>query len=796
MFGKIKYYEVKDNVVSIEFEHGQATVTVVTPSIINFFSPISSERRPSKAIENLQPAPGEIKTDFAGGQVLVYTSQLKAVVADNFIVDIYDLTGNLLCADYRGEDRPFVRRGTGNDLDIAAEEGHKFEAEQAAQKIRVLKQLQPDSYFYGLGDKTGHLNKRGYHYKMWNTDNPEPHVESFESLYKSIPFFIALTKKTAYGIFFDNSYKTFFDFGKENSQYYSFSAVDGNLDYYFIYGPSAKEVVGGYTFLTGRTPLPQLWTLGYQQSRWSYAPEKRLEEIADDFREKGIPCDVLYLDIDYMDGYRVFTWDDKKFPDHEQMLKRLKDKGFKVVTIIDPGVKKDQGYAIYDQGVKNHYFATDKDGLPYVNRVWPGDALYPDFANQPVRKWWAENQKILVDHGVAGVWNDMNEPASFNGPLPDDVQFNNDGRLTDHREIHNVYGHYMSKATYEGIKAATNKRPFVITRAAYAGTQKYSTVWTGDNQSLWEHLRMSLPMLMNLGLSGLAFSGTDVGGFGFDATAELLSRWVQVGAFTALFRNHSSVFTRDQEPWAFDPQTESINRKYIRLRYRLLPYFYDIMHAEESSGLAMIRPLLLDYQDDEAVYEINDEFMSGSNLLVAPVVAQGQKARTVYLPKGNRWIDYWTQEVFQGGQYIVKQAPLDTCPIYVKEGSTIPLYPVQNYVGEKQITELTLDIYPLTSDGQSLYEHYRDDGESFDYRDGVYNLYNFRQTRKGDQLTIQISEPTAQYAQQYDHFQFVIHAKQVMDLKIDGQTGDMAQSEGAVTVTVPSRAREVSLHLA
>ena len=236
-----------------------------------------------------------------------------------------------------------------------------------------------------------------------------------------------------------------------------------------------------------------------------------------------------------MDGYRVFTWDQQKFPNHEKMLDRLKGQGYKIVTIIDPGVKKDKGYSIYDQGLKNNYFATDRDGIPYVNRVWPGKALYPDFSNQAVRHWWAENQKILVNHGVAGVWNDMNEPASFDGPLPDDVQFNNDGRLTDHREIHNVYGHYMSKATYEGIKTATNKRPFVITRASYAGTQKYATVWTGDNQSLWEHLRMSLPMLMNLGISGFAFCGTDVGGFGFDCTPELLSRWVQVGAFTALF---------------------------------------------------------------------------------------------------------------------------------------------------------------------------------------------------------------------------------------------------------------------
>ncbi|OIL25916.1 alpha-glucosidase, partial [Oenococcus oeni] len=725
MFGKIKFYEKKSNDVSIEFENGRASVDIITPSIINFFSPLYTERRASKAVENLKRMPGKITVDFIDGQVLVYTEKLKVSITDNFMVDIFDLNGKRICSDYRGEDKPFVRRGNDDDGNIAAEEGHQLEEERKSQKIKILKQLNPGSYFYGLGDRTGHLNKLGYHYKMWNTDNPNPHVESFETMYKSIPFFVALEKKTAYGIFFDNSYETVFDFGKENSNYYSFSAVDGNLDYYFIYGPSAKEVIFGYTLLTGTTPLPQLWTLGYQQSRWSYAPEKRLQEIANNFRKKDIPCDVLYLDIDYMDGYRVFTWDQQKFPNHEKMLDRLKGQGYKIVTIIDPGVKKDKGYSIYDQGLKNNYFATDRDGIPYVNRVWPGKALYPDFSNQAVRHWWAENQKILVNHGVAGVWNDMNEPASFDGPLPDDVQFNNDGRLTDHREIHNVYGHYMSKATYEGIKTATNKRPFVITRASYAGTQKYATVWTGDNQSLWEHLRMSLPMLMNLGISGFAFCGTDVGGFGFDCTPELLSRWVQVGAFTALFRNHSSASMRDQEPWAFDEKTESINRKYIKLRYRLLPYFYDIMHDEETTGLPMIRPLLLDYQNDENVYGINDEFMSGSNILVAPVVEQGKTARMVYLPKGNRWIDYWTKAVFDGGQYIVKNAPLDVCPIYVKEGGIIPMYPAQNYVGEKKISQLTLDIYPFTGKGESCYEHYQDDGESFDYRSGSYNLYDF-----------------------------------------------------------------------
>jgi alpha-glucosidase len=781
MFGKIKRYTENDHTVLIEFENGKGSVEVITPTIINFFSPLASERRASKAIENLHPAPGAFTTTYSDGQVTVCTECLIVKVSDHFFVDIYDHSGNLLCGDYRGNDKPFVRRGSGEGLELAAEEGHKIEAERKRQKIRILKKMEENMFFYGLGDKTGHLNKKGYHYKMWNTDDASPHVESFEAMYKSIPFFIALKETNAFGIFFDNTYESIFDLGKENSDYYSFGAVGGNLNYYFIYGPSVKDVVGGYTYLTGTTPIPQLWTLGYQQSRWSYTPEERLRELADAFREKDIPCDVIHLDIDYMDGYRVFTWDKKKFADPEKTLKELKQQGFKVVTIIDPGVKKDKGYVICDEGLEHRYFATDKDGVPYVNRVWPGDSLYPDFSNDRVREWWASKQKIMTDTGVAGIWNDMNEPASFNGPLPDDVVFNNDGVLTDHREIHNVYGHYMSKATYEGLKKAAGKRPFVITRACYAGTQKYATVWTGDNQSMWEHLRMSLPMLMNLGLSGISFCGTDVGGFGFDCTAELLSRWVQVGTFTPLFRNHSSIYTRDQEPWAFDEETESISRKYIKLRYQLLPYLYDILHDGETTGLPMIRPLLLHYQDDQKTYEINDEFMCGEHILVAPVIEQGKTLRMVYLPEGNRWIDYWTKEVLEGGQYLIKKAPLDICPIFIKEGSILPLYPVQNYVGEKEISQLTLDIYPTSKDQNSSYAHYQDDGESFEYQSGVYNLYTFSQKRDNDgTIHIAMNKTHEGYLKEYQSFRFVLNCIKPSKIIVNGAEIQFEASENQV----------------
>lgn len=794
MFGKIESFTKIENKILIQFENTKVEIAIINPEIINFFAATYTEKRDSKAIENLVVEKCNFEVKRETKYIAISTEKLTVKIFDEFKVDIYDSLGNLICEDYRGDRKPFPRRYGNGTLDLLALEGHNVK-KYPIPKIMVLKKLEKEMFFYGLGEKTGHLNKRGYHYKMWNTDAAEAHVESLEALYKSIPFFIALKNKQAFGIFFDNTFETYFDFGKENENYYYFSALDGNINYYFIYGPTVRQVIGGYSRLTGTTPLPQLWTLGYQQCRFSYTPEERLMEVADNFRKKDIPCDALYLDIDYMDGYRVFTFDKNKFTDPKKTTDKLMENGYKLVTIIDPAVKKDKGYSIYEKGLKNNYYATDKDGIPYVNDVWAGDSVFPDFSDKETRNWWADNQKILLDYGVSGVWNDMNEPASFNGPLPDDVCFKNDGTPTDSREIHNVYGHLMSKSTYEGIKKYTNKRPFVITRACYAGTQKYSTAWTGDNQSLWEHLRMSLPMLMNLGLSGISFCGSDVGGFSFDCTAELLSRWIQVGAFTPLFRNHSSCFSRDQEPWAFDELTEKICRKYIKLRYKLIPYLYDILWNAENTGLPVIRPLLLSYQQDEETYEINDEFLCGENILVAPIIEQGKTVRTVYLPKGAVWIDFFTKESFDGGQYIMKKAPIDVCPIYIKAGAIIPNYPVQNYIGEKVINELTLDIYPSSLCTSSNYVHYQDDGESFEYRNGQYNLYEFDLENDNDIITLNINYKYTGYEKKYETFKLKINNIEASDVSIDGNKVDFLQFDNGTQFSIKSTNKDMLVRI-
>lgn len=783
--GKLTGFRQDGARILLQYEQGRAEVEAVAPGILRFFVPGPEDAGPSRAIEQRQASSCAVTVQPAAGGVSIRTARLRAEVTADFRVDIFDAAGAPLCRDYRGKREPFARP-TG--MAAAASWAPEEKEDPPALPVLGLKELPEGTNFYGFGDKTGPLNKRGYCYWMWNTDCAETHTERMRTLYKSIPFFIAQRGEQAYGIFFDNTFRTYFDMGRENSRYYFFGAPCGSLDYYFIYGPSIKEVVAGYTALTGRTPLPQLWTLGYQQCRWSYAPKERLLAIADEFRARHIPCDTLYLDIDYMDGYRVFTYDPKRFAGFPDMIRSLRARGFRVVTIIDPGVKKDAGYSVFDEGLKNGYFLTDADGVPYVNAVWPGAALFPDFSRPEVRAWWAKKQRFLIDSGVAGVWNDMNEPASFNGPLPDDIRFANDGHPATHARMHNVYGHLMAKAAFEGWKA-TGRRPFVITRACYAGTQKYSTVWTGDNQSLWEHLRMSLPQLMNLGLSGFGHAGCDVGGFSYDCTAELLARWTQAGCFAPLFRNHSGNRTRSQEPWAFGEATERICRKYIELRYTLLPYLYDVMREGERTGLPMIRPLVLEFQNDPAVWDLNDQFLCGGDLLVAPVVQQGQRARSVYLPAGG-WVDFWTGETFAGSRYLVRDTPLDVCPLYIRAGGVLPRGPVQQYVGETPVTDLELDICLPAPGGSSVRTHCTDDGETFEYRRGGYNEYTVTVSRDGGRARLRVEKTHAGYAGCYES----------LTLRLMGARAVSAEGSGCTLgadgiIRVPGETADVTVRL-
>ncbi|MCX7772777.1 MAG: DUF5110 domain-containing protein [Clostridia bacterium] len=601
-----------------------------------------------------------------------------------------------------------------------------------------------EAKFYGLGEKTGFLDKRGRSYTMWNTDDPL-HTPDKDPLYKSIPFLIYKDERKVFGLFLDSIAMSTFDLGFQNRDAIELTVQDDEMDLHLIDGDSIKEVISRYTSLTGTMKLPPMWSLGYQQCRWSYQPEERVEKLASDFREHDMPCDVIYLDIDYMDDFRVFTFNSDRFPDPLKMSEHLMEKGIRLVTIIDPGVKKDSDYKVYTEGAKNGYFCKLPDGNIYHGKVWPGVSAFPDFSQLEARKWWGRQHAALFNSGISGIWNDMNEPSDFSvetygdrklACVPNEVMMDFDGKPRSFAKTHNAYGFLMAMATLEGFKALKPKeRPFIVTRAAYAGIQRHSAVWTGDNHSWWEHLASSIPMHMNIGLSGVPFVGGDVGGFQGECEPELFARWVQLGAFTPFFRAHSVIHTRDHEPWAFGEEVEKASREAIRLRYSLLPYLYSEMKKASDTGLPVMRPLVLEFENDAKTHHINDQFMFGQSILVAPVTRRHDRQRLVYLPEGG-WYDYYTKSYYKGGQTIIADAPLDKIPIFIREGAVIPFAEPQNSTQFMDFGKLRLEVY---AGANGLFELYEDDGISFDYLEGKFNLtrLTLSQQENGCELSIE-----------------------------------------------------------
>jgi alpha-glucosidase len=614
-------------------------------------------------------------------------------------------------------------------------------------RVHVWKKMPLDENYYGLGDKTGPINRRNRAFTMWNSD-VFGWGESTDPMYKAITFFMGLQKGTAWGVFFDNSYRSSFDFGKESPDYFSFGAEGGELNYYFFAGPDPKKVVGEYTELVGRSPLPPLWTLGYQQSRYSYYPEARVREVVATLRQKKIPADVIYLDIDYQQGNAPFTINREYFPHFEQMIADLRAQGFRTVTITDLHIKKDpgHGYAPYDSGVKNDVFIKKPDGSLFVGVVWPGESVFPDFTLTRARDWWGTLYKDFVGMGVAGFWNDMNEPALFQRadktmPL-DTLHRLDDGTTLDHRAIHNVYGMENVRATYEGLrKLQSDERPFVLTRAAYSGTQRYAATWTGDNSSTWNHLNMSTPMLLSLGLCGYTMAGDDIGGFAGSPTADLLTRWFEVGALNPIYRDHTATGTADQEPWVHGPQHEAIRRRYVELRYRLLPYIYTLVEESSRTGLPFMRPVFLDYPQAEDFYGNNRDFLFGSDLFVAPVTTEMVDAEEVQLPPGD-WYDYWTSQRLSSKNKLTLHPALDEMPLYVRAGAIIPTQPLVQNTAEKPSGPLQLRVYAGDNCRGSLYD---DDGHSFAYQRGELLRVNYSCQASPGSVTITSTTETSSF---------------------------------------------------
>ena len=614
-----------------------------------------------------------------------------------------------------------------------------------------------ESYF-GLGDKPQNPNLKGKRYENWVTDSYAYGKET-DPIYKAIPFYTGLHHKKAYGIFFDNTFRSFFDFAHERRNVTSFWAQGGEMNYYFIYGPEMENVVEKYTDLTGRPhQLPPLWTLGFHQCKWSYYPEEKVKEITSKLRRLKIPCDAIYLDIDYMDGFRCFTWNKDYFPDPKRMVKELAEDGFKTVAIIDPGIKVDDDYDVFKDGLKNDYFCKRADGPYMKGKVWPGECYFPDYTKPEVREWWSGLfQELIEDIGIKGVWNDMNEPAVMEVPnktFPNDVRHDYDGNPCSHRKAHNVYGMQMARATYHGLKKFSYpKRPFVITRAAYSGTQRYTSTWTGDNVATWEHLWIANVQAQRLAMSGFSFVGSDIGGFAEQPQGELFARWIQLGVFHPFCRVHSSGDHGDQEPWSFGKDVTDIVRKFVEIRYQLLPYLYTAFWQYIKHGTPLLKSLVLYDQDDVHTHYRTDEFIYGDKILVCPIIEPNSKGRRVYFPFGN-WYNFWNNEVVEGGKEIWVDADIDSMPIFIKEGAIIPKYPVQQYVGDKDIDEVTLDVYYKT--GKEVSKFYDDAHDGYDYTKGRYSLRTFKLTGKSKELIIQ-QHKEGEFVTKYENFEFKFH---------------------------------------
>jgi alpha-glucosidase len=647
------------------------------------------------------PEPPAVKIEESKQDVRIVTSLVVVLIQKSpILISFLDPSGNAVLADEPA--LPMAWDGA---------------------RIHAWKRMPADEGYYGLGDKAGPMNRRNRSFTMWNTD-AYGWQESTDPLYKTFPFWIGLRKGIAYGVFFDNTYRSSFDFGKEASDYYSFGAEGGELNYYFFAGPEPKTVLSEYTAMIGRTPLPPLWSLGYQQSRYSYYPEIRVVNIALSLREKQIPADAIYLDIDYQNGNRPFTIDREGFPTFEQMIKNLRTEGFHTILITDLHIKKEAGYAPYDSGVKADVFVKNPDGTTFVGAVWPGDSVFPDFTLTRARDWWGGLYKQFVDMGAAGFWNDMNEPSVFlraDKTMPlDEVHRLDDGTTLDHRAIHNVLGLENARATYDGVrKLQPDERPFVLTRAGYPGSQRYAASWTGDNSSTWNHLKMSVPMLMSLGISGYPLVGDDIGGYAGSPPADLLTRWFEVGALNPIYRDHTAKGTADQEPWVNGPEHETIRKRYIELRYRLLPYIYTATEEMSRTGLPLMRPIFLEYPQAVNLYDEDNEYLFGRDLLVSPVLTEMIDEHEVHLPPGE-WYDYWDGSKHDAAEKIKSHLELDQMPLYVRAGAILPEEPLVQSTMETPNGPLELRVYPGADCSGSLYQ---DDGHTNSYqKDGFVRI--------------------------------------------------------------------------
>lgn len=621
------------------------------------------------------------------------------------------------------------------------------------------------SGFFGLGEQASRLERSGRNFELWNSDPRGEYGPDHELLYTGIPVYLVLQEKTCQLIFYENSYRGRFRFEeKDNQSYRAEVGFEGGMLRYYLMTGDLAQVYERYSQLTGRSPLPPRWALGYHQCRWGYKSADEIRRVVAGFQEHQLPLSAIHLDIDYMDGYRVFSVNPTRFADLPGLAKELDCQGIKLVTILDPGVKIDKQDEVYRSGLKAKVFCRQREGQPAAGVVWPGWCAFPDFSDPAARQWWGDFYPRLLEAGVAGIWHDMNEPTSFTAwgdmTLPATTQHAMEGRGGDHREAHNLYGLLMNRAGYEAFQRHyPDRRPWILSRSGWAGMQRYAWSWTGDVETTWPALQLTLSTVLGMGLSGQPYCGPDIGGFSGNPSAELYVRWLQMAVFLPFCRTHSATGTARREPWIFGEPTTQIVREYLNLRYRLMPYLYTLAWQASRSGIPIVRPLFWLDPGDIELWSIQDCFLLGDSLLVAPVMQEGVQTRSVRLPKGD-WYSFWEEDAsrpacMQGPQQVQLSTPLERVPLLVKAGSLLPLSQGEN---------LELHVYPPMHDQEIEATLYSDAGGGF----GVKRIDRFFLTRKGKQIRIDWhSQGDFQFP--YREIQIIMHAFKLSSAEVDGQ---------------------------
>lgn len=588
---------------------------------------------------------------------------------------------------------------------------------------------------YGGGEVTGPLLRNGQSIKLWNTDSGAYSVDNGKRLYQSHPWVMGVRPDgTSFGILFDTPYKAKLTTTDERINF----ETEGELFRIFVIDrESPQAVIKGLAELIGTMPMVPRWALGYQQCRFSYTPASRVIEVADTFRIKRIPCDVMWMDIDYMDGYRIFTFNPQTFPDPAALNRDLHIRGFHSAWMIDPGAKVDSTYFVYKSGTANDVWVKTAQGKEFHGDAWPGACAFPDFTQPKTVRWWADLYKDFLDKGVDGVWNDVNEPQISNTPtgtMPEDNKHLGGDKIPagPHLKYHNVYGYLMVKASREGImKARPQNRPFILTRSNFLGGQRFAATWTGDNASWESHMTMSVPMILTLGLSGQPFSGADVGGFLFNPDADLFGRWMALGAFYPFSRGHACAGTINKEPWAFGQKVEDVSRMALERRYVLLPYYYTLLYEASETGMPIMRPVFFADPKDTLLRAEEQAFLIGENLLVVPEWAQNPA-----LPKG-----IWRNlSLIPGDDKDSYQAKLK-----IRAGAIIPTGKIIQNTNEKSLDPLTL-LVCLDEKGEAHGTLYWDEGDNWSFKDGNYSFQHFTAIRTADnKVQVKITQKKGKY---------------------------------------------------